>query len=80
MIQHPLINDAGSLNNEELASKISDLHKKLSIASRLGNSYLIGQIRMAIASYQEVYSRNLQEQYKNSAPDIDKLSDKIDIT
>lgn len=79
-MEHPLISNASSLNNDELASKISELHKKLSIARKLGNDYLIGQVVMAIASYQQVYSRNLQNQMTKDQPTLDKISGKIDIS
>lgn len=79
-MEHPLISDASSLNNEELASRISDLHKKLTIARKLGNDYLVGQIVMAIASYQQVYSRNQQSQLNKDQSTMDKISSKIDIS
>jgi len=79
-MEHPLIFDADSLNNDELASKISDLNKKLSIARRMGNSYLVGQVTMAIASYQQAYTRKLQDQIAKDKPNLDRISNKIDIS
>lgn len=79
-MEHPLIHDADSLKTEDLSSKINDLNKKLGIARKLGNSYLIGQILMAIETYREVLSRKQREQLEKTSGDINKLADRIDIS
>ena len=49
-MEHPLIGDLKDVSVEDLSSRISDLHKKLSIAVRSGNAHLFNQLRMAIES------------------------------
>lgn len=72
-MEHPLIGDLSNLTAEELSSKISDLHTKLSIAVRSGNAHLCNQLRMAIESYNNKYQEKLREtQNKN-------FDDKINI-
>lgn len=78
-MEHPLIASLDALTIDELGTKISDLHKKLGIAMRMGNGYLCDQIRMALESYQSKYQQRLQESYKSN--DSDKtFDDKIDIS
>ena len=60
-MEHPLIGDLNDLTIEELSSKVSELQKKLSIASRSGNAHLCNQLRMAIESYNNKYQQKLQE-------------------
>jgi hypothetical protein len=77
-MEHPLIGDISGLTTEELATKISELNKKLVIAGRTGNGHLCNQVRMAIESYQSLYTQRLEEQYRKQSGDRD-FSDKIDI-
>ena len=78
-MEHPLIASLDALTIDELGTKISDLHKKLGIAMRMGNGYLCDQIRMALESYQSKYQQRLQESYKSN--DSGKnFDDKIDIS
>jgi hypothetical protein len=79
-MEHPFIHDLDQLTVEELTSKISELHKKLSIAHRSGNGYLCDQIRMALSSYTVKQQQKLAEQYKKAAGDADPFTDKIDIS
>jgi hypothetical protein len=78
-MEHPLINDIGDLTLDQLQNKINDLNKKLNIAMRGGNAALIGQIQMALETFNNKYQTKLQEQQnKNGAgPDF---SDKINIS
>ena len=72
-MEHPLIGDLNKLSSEELNSKISELYKKLGIATRSGNAHLCNQLRMAIESYSNKYQEKLRnEQNKN-------FDDKINI-
>ena len=65
-MEHPLIGDLNKLSSEELNSKISELYKKLGIATRSGNAHLCNQLRMAIESYSNKYQEKLrEEQNKN---------------
>lgn len=77
-MEHPLIGDISGFTTEELATKISELNKKLNIAGRTGNGHLCNQIRMAIENYQNLYNQRLEEQYRRQSGDRD-FSDKIDI-
>ena len=77
-MEHPLIGDISGLTTEELSAKISELNKKLAIAGRTGNGHVCNQIRMAIESYQNLYTQRLEEQYRRQSGDKD-FSDKIDI-
>ena len=77
-MEHPLVGGLDHLSLDELTSKISELHRKLAIASRSGNGNLCNQIRMALESHQSKYNEKLQQlNRKNGGSDF---SDKIDIS
>lgn len=78
-MEHPLINVDNDLTMDQLQTKISELNKKLNIAMRGGNAALVGQIRMALETFNNKYQEKLQEQYSkgNNGPDY---SDKINIS
>lgn len=63
-MEHPLIGNLDKLSAEELSTQISELHRKLGIASRTGNAHLCNQIRMALETYQNKYSEKMQTQYE----------------
>lgn len=54
-MEHPLISNLEDLTVEQLNEKISELTKKLGIATRTGNYHLCNQLRMALESYQNTY-------------------------
>jgi hypothetical protein len=78
-MEHPLVGNLDELSVDQLSSQISDLSRKLGIASRSGNAHLCNQIRMALESYQNKYHEKLQSDYakKLAAAKIDTT--KIDI-
>lgn len=78
-MEHPLIGNLDELSVDQLSSQISDLSRKLGIASRSGNAHLCNQIRMALESYQNKYHEKIQSDYakKLAAAKIDTT--KIDI-
>ena len=78
-MEHPLVSNLDELSVDQLSSQISDLSRKLGIASRSGNAHLCNQIRMALESYQNKYHEKLQSDYakKLAAAKIDTT--KIDI-
>ena len=78
-MEHPLVGNLDDLNIDQLSTQISDLSRKLGIASRTGNAHLCNQIRMALESYQNKYHEKLQSDYtkKLAAAKIDTT--KIDI-
>ncbi len=77
-MEHPLIGDLNQLTAEELNSRISDLYRKLNIATQSGNGHMCDQIRMALESYQNKYQEKLQESYRKQSTDIN-FDDKIQI-
>jgi hypothetical protein len=68
------------LEDRDISEKISELNKKLSIARKLGNSHLVGQIAMAIESFQQVHARRIQKLTNQDKPELERLSKKIDIS
>ena len=79
-MEHPFINSLEDLTIEQLGSKISDLHKKLGIAHRMGNGYLCDQIRMALHSYNNKYQQKMQALSAPKAGETDSFNSKIDIS
>jgi hypothetical protein len=79
-MEHPFINNIEDLTLEQLGSKISELHKKLSIAHRMGNGYLCDQIRMAIESYNGKYQQKMRALTAPKSGETDSFNDKIDIS
>jgi len=75
-MEHPLINDIGGLDEQQLMDKITELNGKLTVAMRMGNSSLINQVRMAI----ETYRIKLSEMHAAERNKDDKFEDKIDIS
>jgi len=59
-MEHPLISSLDSYTAEQLLEKITELHKKLGIAMRMGNADLCNQIRMAIESHQNKYQEKIR--------------------
>ena len=73
-MEHPLIGALDGFTQEELSEKISDLHKKLSIATASGNGHLCNQLRMALESYNNKYQEKLRESYANTQNFADKIN------
>jgi hypothetical protein len=63
-MEHPFINDLSSKTLEELQKEISGLTTKLNFAYRTQNGPLLHQIRMALESYQNAYSKKIDEMVK----------------
>ena len=74
-MEHPLIGDLNDLTLDELNTKISELYRKLNIATQSGNAHLCNQLRMALDSYNAKYQAKLQESTKNH-----NFDDKIKIS
>jgi len=47
---HPLFSDPSSLSDKELADKIFDLSRKISLSYRMGNAYLVGLANLIMES------------------------------
>jgi len=67
---HPLTPDLTKLSTEELNNKYGDLLKRMTFASRTGNSDMISQLQMLLGDYQneltERSRKSLEEMEKNS--------------
>ena len=79
-MEHPFIHNLEDLTLEQLGSKVSELHKKLAIAHRVGNAYLCDQIRMALNSYNNKYQQKMRELSAPKSDEKDSFNDKIDIS
>lgn len=78
-MEHPLIGNLTSASAEEVQQRISELQKKLMIATRSGNGHLCQQLRMALESYQtrqrQIYDAEIKKQSENSeALHFDKIN------
>jgi hypothetical protein len=78
-MEHPLIGNLDDLSTDQLTAQISDLSRKLGIASRTGNAHLCNQIRMALESYQYKYQEKLQADYNRRLADAKIDTTKINI-
>lgn len=80
-MEHPLIHNLDSLTMDELQIKIQELNRHLRYAQRINNSFLVGQVSMALESYNNAYKlkqkTQFDSQHGNSAPDF---SDRINIS
>jgi fructose 1,6-bisphosphatase len=59
---HPLFSDPSTLTDKELADKIFDLSRKISLSYRMGNAYLVGQADMIMQQLTEEQSRRQQKE------------------
>lgn len=78
-MEHPLVGNLDELSVDQLTTQISDLSRKLGMASRTGNAHLCNQIRMALESYQNKYQEKLQAEYAKKLSDAKIDSTKINI-
>jgi hypothetical protein len=79
-MEHPFINDLEDLSIDALSAKITELQRKLRIATSFGNGHLCDQIRMALDSYQTKYQQKLDELLKKDQKAVDAYNSKIDIS
>lgn len=73
-MEHPLIPNLDGLSAEELLEKLTELRKKLNIATNTGNFYLCNQLRMAIESYQTKYTEKLRGGPSTAFDDVIDIS------
>jgi hypothetical protein len=73
-MEHPLIRNLNDLSAEDLSNKISELHKKLAIATRSGNGHMCDQIRMALESYQNQYTEKTRKDSGTAFDDVIDIS------
>lgn len=77
-MEHPLIGSLDSLSIDELGAKISELHKKLGIAMRMGNYDLCNQLRMAIENHQNKLKEKSEALFNSKngkGPNFDNIID-----
>lgn len=79
-MEHPLVGSLDKLTQEQVQTKISELNKKLAIATRFGNGHLCQQLRMALESYQTKARQLYDEELKNDNDNNALHFDKIDIS
>jgi hypothetical protein len=60
-MEHPLITNIDHLTEQQLTDKISELNKKMAIASRMGNGHLCNQIRLALDTYRNKYRDKIRK-------------------
>ena len=77
-MEHPFldVNEIKEMKLEEIQNKISELTKKLMIASQTGNDYLVHQVQMAL----ETYNNAQMVKLKQMMPKEDPSKGKIDIS
>ena len=74
-MMHPLIGDVSDKSIEELSEIISDLTKKLSMASRVNNFAMTNQISMALNSYRNEFAKKQEELLSVELDYIDQIID-----
>lgn len=79
-MEHPLVQIDPDITQDNLFARIQELNRKLQIARRMGNAHLAGQIQMALASHQTLYSQRLEAQAKKDQSQLPDYSDRIDIS
>ena len=77
-MEHPLIGDLSELSIEQLQGKISELNKRISFAYRNGNTPMLQQLQLVLASYNTEYQRKMEKLMPKGGDD--KYGDKIDIS
>lgn len=79
-MEHPLVDIDPNLSVEELQTKINELTRKMGVAYRSGNVYLVTQIQMALEAFRNRYQQKMQEMYESQNRSGPDYSDKIDIS
>jgi hypothetical protein len=78
-MEHPLIGNIDHLSTDELSSKITDLNRKLNVATNTGNAHLCDQIRMALTTFQNKYQERLRAENEQQLRNANIDTTKIDI-
>ena len=79
-MEHPLITNVDDLSTQQLQERVTDLTKKLGIAYRMGNAQLIGQIQMALDTFQTKLKERQQAEYDRQMGKGKDFGDRIDIS
>ena len=71
---HPLEEDLSEMTTSEVELKLSELNKKYSQASRLGNNQLLTQLQTFVTIYRnELRQRAIQAKFDEQEKDLDQL-------
>jgi hypothetical protein len=79
MYFHPLQEEIGNMNEEEISNRIKELSRKVAIARRGRNPEMLANLQMALKTYQDaIRQRRVEEWHKNNKklrnePDIGDL-------
>ena len=79
-MEHPLINNIEDLSNQELQERVTDLTRKLTIAHKMGNAQLVGQIQMALETFQTKLKERQQAEYERQIGKGKDFGDRIDVS
>ena len=79
-MEHPLIHNVSDLSNQELQERVTDLTRKLTIAHRMGNAQLIGQIQMALETFQNKLKERQRDEYERQIGKGKDFGDRIDVS
>ena len=79
-MEHPLINNVDDLSNQELQERVTDLTRKLTIAHKMGNAQLVGQIQMALETFQTKLKERQQAEYERQIGKGKDFGDRIDVS
>jgi len=79
-MEHPLIPNLDDLTLDQLQEKITELSRKLGMASRMGNAQLRHQVQMALESYQNKFREKQQKIWDDARKKGTDYSDRINIS
>lgn len=79
-MEHPLIPNLDDLTLDQLQEKVTELNRKLAIASRMGNAQLRQQVQMALESYQNKFREKQQKIWDDARKKGTDYSDRINIS
>jgi ElaB/YqjD/DUF883 family membrane-anchored ribosome-binding protein len=79
-MEHPLIPNLDDLTLDQLQEKITELNRKLAMASRMGNAQLRQQVQMALESYQNKFREKQQKIWDDARKKGTDYSDRINIS
>ncbi len=75
--EHPLLETLKEKTMEEIQATISELNKKLSFASQIGNADVVNQLQLILNSYHEAQRVTLDAKIKKG--NADQFTNKIEI-
>jgi len=79
-MEHPLIPNLDDLSLDQLQEKVTELNRKLAMATRMGNGQLRHQVQMALESYQNKFREKQQKIWDDARKKGTDYSDRINIS